>query len=211
LRSPAPTLAIPWLKKGDGSPSPFLLATRMCTNFPTSISTDRLTLRPYRSEDAPRVRALADDYDIAKMVASFPHPYPEGLAESWIGTHDTLRAARKGYPFAIEVDGEVVGSIGVEDTGNGDFELGYWLGRAYWNKGLATEAATAVLRFAFGWRALPYLRSRFITENRASARVLDKAGFLATGRERLFHKVRNRDVELTNVILTRDAWASNRV
>ena len=55
--------------------------------------------------DAPRVHTLADNYEIAKMVGSFPHPYPDGLAERWIGMHDNRRATGKGYPFAIERSG----------------------------------------------------------------------------------------------------------
>ncbi|MBY0509483.1 MAG: GNAT family N-acetyltransferase [Rhodospirillaceae bacterium] len=189
----------------------------MCTynTFAPNLVSERLTLRPYRPEDAPRVRALANDIDVARMVASIPYPYPEGLAEKWISMHPARHAANTGYPFAIEIDGQVAGSIGVESEAHGhgtnEFELGYWLGREYWGRGYASEAAHAAISFAFEVKGIPYVRARFLRDNRASARVLTKAGFLATGRYTTFHKVRACEVEVTATILTRDAWTSNRV
>ncbi len=141
------------------------------------------------------------------MCATIPHPYPEGAAEEWIAQHDSWRARGVAYPFAVEIAGELAGSIGVGDDGSGEFDLGYWLGRSYWNQGFASEGVRAVLAFAFGWRAVPYVRAGFITENAASGRVLAKAGFLATCRYRTFHKVRGQDVEVTRVILPRNAFA----
>ncbi len=149
---------------------------------------------------------LADDYDVAKMCATLPHPYTENDANTWIGTHDRARASRKGYPFAVEIDGALAGSIGLGASENGEFDLGYWLGRAYWGHGYASEAANAVLEFAFGWLALPYVRAGFITENTASGRVLEKAGFLATHRYRKFHDVRGAEVEITRLVLPRNAF-----
>jgi RimJ/RimL family protein N-acetyltransferase len=166
--------------------------------------TERLTLRPFRADGAPRVRALANDFEIARMVGTLPYPYPEGLAESWIATHPALHSAGTGYPFAVEIGGVLAGSIGVESGDRKDYELGYWLGRQYWARGFASEAAAAVMNFAFGRRALPYARARFISDNAASRRVLVKTGFLATGRSTVFHTIRACDVEMTEVILTRD-------
>jgi RimJ/RimL family protein N-acetyltransferase len=175
--------------------------------FDFTIKTERLLLRPFSQADAPRLRELAGEVAVARNCASIPHPYPEGAAEQWIGLHDERRASDRGYPFAIEAQGQLIGCIGIDDPGNGEFDLGYWLGRAFWNQGYATEAAHAVLRFAFGWRGLPYVRAGFITQNTGSRRVLDKMGFLATGRYRAFHQVRGGEVEITRVILPRNAFA----
>lgn len=170
------------------------------------LTTTRLVLRPFTIGDAPRVRALAGDYEVAKMCGAIPHPYPEGEAEAWIAKHDGWRTRGVAYPFAVEVSGELAGSIGVGHSGNGEFDLGYWLGRSYWNRGYATEGVRAVLAFAFDELGLAYVRARFITENRASGRVLGKVGFLATERQRKHHPVQDRDVELTHVVLPRDAF-----
>ncbi len=170
------------------------------------IQTERLILRPYQQSDAPQLRRLANDFDIAKMVASFPYPYPDGLAERWIGTHDDLRARDAGYPLAIEKNGELLGSIGIERCEGGDSELNYWLGKAAWGQGIGSEAARAVLAFAFDELKLSYVRARHIADNLASARVLAKMGFLGTGRNRDFHAVRQEQVEMIHVILLRDAF-----
>ena len=180
--------------------------------FDLNIKTDRLTLRPFRLVEAPRVRALADNVEIARMVASIPHPYPDGLAEKWIGMHSERRASGKGYPFAIALEGEVVGSIGIEDGGDGAFELGYWLGQDYWGRGFVSEAAAALVTFAFGWLSRSHLRARFISDNLASGRILARLGFTSAGPQQpIFHKVRGENVELTPLILTRDVWAAKQV
>ena len=81
------------------------------------LKTTRLSLRPFRREDGPRVRELAGVWSVAGMVGSIPHPYPEGLAESWIGLHDELRRSGRGYPFAATLNGELIGSFGIENGG----------------------------------------------------------------------------------------------
>jgi RimJ/RimL family protein N-acetyltransferase len=190
------------LKKGDGSPSPFLLATTMNP----ILQTERLILRPFSEQDAPRVRVLAGDFEVAKMCRTIPHPYPEGEAEAWIGNHAGWRQRGSAYPFAIELGGALVGSVGFGHAGDGEFDLGYWLGCAYWGRGYATEAVRAVLAFAFDEVGLAYVRARFITENRASGRVLGKVGFLATERQRKFHPVQGVEVELTHAVLPQNAF-----
>lgn len=171
-----------------------------------NIRTERLLIKPFQLSDAPSVRALAGDIAVARNCASIPHPYPDDLAERWIAKHEEHRASGKGYPFAIHAAGKLIGSVGLEDPGNGEFELGYWITPGEWNKGYATEAAQGVLRYAFGRRGLPFVRARFISDNFASARVLAKAGFLATGRYTTFHPHRGAEVEMIQAILPRDAW-----
>jgi RimJ/RimL family protein N-acetyltransferase len=190
------------LKKGDGSPSPFLLATTMNP----ILQTERLILRPYQLSDAPALQSRAGSLAIARMLARMPHPYPAGEAERWISTHDDRRAEGTGYPFAIEKDGDLVGTIAVERGDCGAFELGYWLTEPAWGQGLASEAVRGILAFAFDELGLAYVRALYTADNRASARVLTKAGFLSTGRSRTFHPVRQAEVEMVHVVLLRDAF-----
>ena len=171
-----------------------------------TITTERLILRPYQLSDAPRLRELADSYAVASKLARLPHPYPAGEAERWIGTHEALRASGTGYPFAIEHGGDLLGSIGLEQSETGEYELGYWLGEPYWNKGFGGEAAHGILAFGFGRLGLPYVRARYIADNHASARVLAKAGFLTTGRSRKLHIVLRTEVDMVHLVLVRDAF-----
>ena len=174
--------------------------------FDLTLKTERLTLRPYSMSDAPSLGVLANDVGVARMLTRMPHPYTESEAVRWIGTHEALHDSGKGYVFAIEIEGALAGSISVIAHDNREFALGYWLTGRHWGKGYATEASRAVLTFAFDTLALPYLRSAYISDNPASARVLGKVGFLATNRKRLFHIVRDEEVQLIEVVLPKNAF-----
>lgn len=111
----------------------------------------------------------------------FPHPYTAADAAAWV------RIAAVEVPqtsFAIEVDGEAAGGISLmphEDVERVSAEIGYWLGRAYWGRGIMSVAVGAATGYAFSTfgltrvYALPFLR------NTASARVLEKAGYTREG------------------------------
>ncbi len=174
----------------------------------TTIPTQRLILRPYRLSDAPALQIGANSLAVARNLGRMPHPYPEGEAERWIATHDDLRARGVGYPFAIERNGELLGTMSIAqyDTHDCDFEIGYWIAEPFWGQGFATEAARAVLTFAFDTLELPFVRARTIADNKDSARVLGKMGFLATERRRKLHPVRQEDVEMIHLILPHNAF-----
>jgi RimJ/RimL family protein N-acetyltransferase len=146
------------------------------------LSTARLTLRAPEPADAPRIAALANDFDVARMTARMPHPYTAWEAETFVAR---VRAAGSsdGRTFLIDIDDEgPAGLIGFfTEAGQRLPEVGYWLGRPYWGRGYATEAAEAALAWAeraWGARAI---RSGHFVDNEASGRVLCKAGFLYTG------------------------------
>lgn len=178
--------------------------------FALSITTERLTLRPYTLADAPRVRELANEWEIARMLSRMPHPYPEGEAERWIATHPERRAGGKGVVFAIEIDGACAGSIGLERDRTEDLELGYWIGLPYWNRGYVTEAARAVVEFGFEWLNAPKIVSGHLPENLASGRVLQKVGFRPCGEHRIASRAQRCEVTCTSMELTRDAWLAAR-
>ena len=144
------------------------------------IETDRLALRTPRPDDALRLARLADDFDIARMT-SLPHPYGLAEAEDFLA-RTAIQDLSRDVNFAIEMaDQGLVGVIGLHPRGPLGPEIGYWIGRPYWGRGLATEAARAVLAWArdvWGRRAVV---SGHFADNPASGRVLEKAGFLYTG------------------------------
>jgi RimJ/RimL family protein N-acetyltransferase len=107
----------------------------------------------------------------------FPHPYTEADARQWIKAAGAERPTRN---FAIEVDGGAGGGIGVHpmaDVHRRTAEVGYWLGRAFWNRGIATEALGALVDYAFSTFDLVRLEAVVYEWNPASTRVLEKAGF----------------------------------
>ena len=66
-----------------------------------TIETDRLILRPFSLADAPCVQVLAADRDIASTTLNVPHPYEDGIAEQWIGTHQQRYEQGDIVTFAI--------------------------------------------------------------------------------------------------------------
>ena len=151
-----------------------------------TLLTERLVLRPFRSEDAPVVRDLAGAREVAANTLTIPHPYPEGEAERWIAGHASAFQAGDLVIFAIttEVDG-LTGAVGLMlDDGSGIAELGYWVGVPYWGRGYATEAATAVIEYGFRDLALQRIWARAFARNPASSRVLEKIGMVHEGTQR---------------------------
>ncbi|QUD86555.1 GNAT family N-acetyltransferase [Phenylobacterium montanum] len=145
------------------------------------IETRRLALRAPAFSDAPRVAALANDLGVARMTTRIPHPYSRGEAEGFLARMAALDYRREAV-FAIEhEDDGVVGLIGMHPTGQFGPEIGYWLGRPWWGRGFATEAALALLSWIKQEKRARAVISGHFIDNPASGRVLQKAGFLYTG------------------------------
>lgn len=148
------------------------------------IETRRLALRAPRPEDAPRLVALANDPDIARMTLRMPSPYSVAHAEEFLA-NVAAQDPRKGSTFLIEHEDQgPVGVIGLFNDADPVPETGYWIGRPYWGRGYATEALQGALSWARSrWRKRALVAGHFV-DNPASGRVLEKAGFLYTGEVR---------------------------
>jgi RimJ/RimL family protein N-acetyltransferase len=110
------------------------------------------------------VQRLAGDRAVASTALNIPHPYPDGLAESWIATHRPAWEVGDRATFAITTrDDELRGCIALKPTQrHRRGELGYRIGREYWGQGFATEAARAVVDFAFGVLALNRVQASYL-------------------------------------------------
>lgn len=151
------------------------------------IETRRLRLRAPEGRDLPRVAELAADYDIARMTLRMPHPFTSEDARAFL-ERSVGQDRRRDNTFVIELEDEgAVGVMGFFHDADPYPEMGYWIGRPYWGRGLATEAAEGALRWASkSWRRRAVAAGHF-TDNPASGRVLEKAGFLYTGEVRRQH------------------------
>lgn len=151
------------------------------------LETERLVLRGFSLADAPAVKRLAGAREVAAGTLLIPHPYPAGAAEQWISGHPASWQAGDSATLAIErrEDGALVGaiSLGLEpDHDRG--EIGYWVGTPYWGQGYCTEAARALLQFAFETLGLNRIHAYHFSNNSASGRVLQKVGMKHEGRRR---------------------------
>ncbi len=146
------------------------------------ISLDTCVIRSFRLEDAASLARYANNHRIWRNLRdSFPHPYSLDDAHQYISriNDQSLETV-----FAIEVDSQAVGSIGVrvkEDVERVTGELGYWLGEPFWGRGLMTDVVRAYTEFALRKFALRRLEAGVYAWNPASARVLEKSGYTLEG------------------------------
>ena len=146
--------------------------------------TDKCYCRPYLESDAEASAVLADDPGIARwMRDAFPQPYTVEDSRRWIAT---ALAEEPMHNFAVvALDGTLVGGIGLKARGDIERrtkELGYWLGRPHWGRGIASAAARGMARWAFAaFPDLLRLEAYASANNGPSNAVLAKAGFVREG------------------------------
>ena len=164
-------------------------------------------IRDWRQSDAAPLARHANNRRVwANLRDRFPSPYTLDDAETW------LRHCARIVPvtdFAIEVDGEVAGGIGVvlcSDVERVGAEMGYWLGESIWGRGVMSAAVQVFAPWALDRFNLARLHANVFAFNAASARVLEKAGFVLEGRLR--HSAFKNGVLIDQLLYarTRDDW-----
>jgi 8-oxo-dGTP diphosphatase len=149
------------------------------------LDTGRLILRPYAQDDAPAVAALLNDPVMADFLMVIPHPFTDFDARTLVKAAWRRLTTGRGFDLLVVAKdgGAPVGSagIGLHDEGTRG-ELGFWIGRAHWGQGYATEATARMVAFARDALAVPRITATATVDNAASRRVLGKLGFAETGR-----------------------------
>jgi 8-oxo-dGTP diphosphatase len=165
----------------------------LCATLPSG---DALCLRRVTPADAPAVAALLNEWDVVRYTSdAIPWPYTPAHAEAYV---TGFAASRQHEVWAICVGGgaddqqQLAGVVGLHSVrpahdGGGAADaatavLGYWVGRPFWRRGIATAAVRLAL--AWGWAHLPALQAVtavVAAPNVASSAVLLRAGFAATG------------------------------
>ncbi len=180
--------------------------------FQPTLTTERLIIRPFTMDDAVEVQRLAGDKDVASTTLNIPHPYEDGIAEAWIETHQAKYEKAEAATFAVtsRESGQLIGAIGLVMKEHERGEMGYWIGKPYWNLGYATEAAKAILEFGFSEMHFNKITASHIGRNPASGRVMQKASMSYEGCSRQhvkkwgqfedlnFYSILREDYELAN-------------
>lgn len=139
-------------------------------------------LRPWQMEDAPSLAKYANNRKIwINLRDGFPHPYTLQDAEAFISR---AFESRSGPLLAIATQQEVIGSIGLmigKDVHRHTAEMGYWLAEPFWGKGIMTRAVKRMTALGIHNLKLFRIFAEPYATNRASARVLEKAGFIREG------------------------------
>jgi [ribosomal protein S5]-alanine N-acetyltransferase len=151
--------------------------------LPLVIESPRVRLRPPRDSDADEFFPLVSDPELTTYITWAAHTDIEQTRE-WLRGRSDPRASGTEMVWTIEHAGAPVGCIGlhritwtVHAVRYDRAELGYWIGRPFWGKGLMTEAATLATRWAFETLGLHKIRVMCFEKNLASRRVIEKVGY----------------------------------
>ena len=153
--------------------------------MPRTIETKRLLFRPWTVNDAEELFALAQDPDVGPRAGWPPHQSVEESREVISSVFDSDHV----WALVEKASGRIVGCMGYythEESNIGiaeeEAEVGYWIGRSYWNQGLCTEALRAMVDYCFNTVGHLTLWADYFVDNPASRRVMEKCGFRDTGR-----------------------------
>ena len=158
-------------------------------------------------EDAGALFAHAKNPNVGPHAGWKPHETPE---ES-LKIIETLFMPNNTWALSLKENGEIIGSIGLEPDkrrpGVNSKELGYWLAEPYWGRGLMTEAANAVIDFAFKKLPLELLAVCTGPKNDRSKRIIEKCGFIYEGTERKSYRTYNGEIRDSKCYsLLREEW-----
>lgn len=151
--------------------------------FP-EIQTSRLILGKVSYHDIPKISEYAGNKKIAEMTLNIPHPYNENDAIFWINSINQGFDNQTQYSFGIRIktSNEFIGGMGLKVNNRFNrAELGYWIAEPFWNKGYATEALKAILKFGFEVLHLNKIYATHLLENPASGKVMIKNGMIKEG------------------------------
>ncbi|TDH19746.1 N-acetyltransferase [Segetibacter sp. 3557_3] len=161
---------------------------------------DEVTIRKWRKEDAAALAVVANNKKIWLNVRDrFPYPYSITNAVEWIAFALKYSPAQN---LAITYKGHVAGSVGVlvkEDVYRKSIEIGYFIGEAYWGKGVATKAVQLLLEYISVHFQVIRIYAEVFEHNRASMRVLEKNGFT-------LESIRKKSVVKNQVLMDDYVW-----
>lgn len=150
------------------------------------METDRIILRPWRESDADTLFQWASDPEVGPKAGWPPH----GSVEESLEVIRTIFSAEGMWAVEWKETGEPIGSVGYLPASNSNLEIpddqcevGYWIARPFWGRGICTEALRLVVDHCFREKGFSVLWGDYFPENPASGRVMEKCGFEDTGRE----------------------------
>jgi [ribosomal protein S5]-alanine N-acetyltransferase len=140
------------------------------------LRTTRLLLRAFRVSDVEDAHAYRDDLEFARFLRHVPQPFTRAHAEAFVRLNMT-EPWETMPTFAVVLEGRLIGTVNLAiDPDNHTAMLGYAIARVQWGKGLAVEAATAVIAWAFATHNLSEIWASTDVVHHRSRRVMEKLG-----------------------------------
>ena len=174
------------------------------------LKTERLILRRWEESDAENLFKLASNPDVGPIAGWPPH---QSVEES-LNVIRNVFCAKEAYAICLKEDGKAIGAIELKLNGHTDMterddecELGYWLGKPFWGRGIMPEAAREILRHAFEDCGMQKVWCGYYEGNTKSKRVQEKCGFKFMWKSvaidvPLMHETRDGYVSM----LTKEDW-----
>ncbi len=154
-------------------------------NFPT-LYTERLILnQPKKSDIEDLIFLLNETSEFYENTITFPYPYKKENAEFWIKMSENGFENKDHYVFAIrdKENLKIIGGIGLHGISiHQKAEIGYWIAKDFWNKGITTEALKEIIHFGFKSLKLNKLYASHYPHNPASGKVMEKCGMIYEAR-----------------------------
>lgn len=169
--------------------------------FEPVLATPRLVLRPYRLGDRDGMIEMLGDFAVSSRLAMVPHPYGPSDADRFLAAKLAPDAEADHFGLAIECEGRFCGGISLRSLSRLPM-LGYWLGQAWWGRGLMTEAVGAVLEHAFGPLGFQRIGSGVFEGNEASLAIQRRFGFAILGTSEVFSVALGRTTRHIDTLLT---------
>lgn len=145
-----------------------------------TLQSKRVVLRICKVEDLLTFHQLINDLELARMTLSIPHPINKKTAKHWLDhrIHSTKTGKEFHWAITRKSTDQFIGTIGLYsiDSIKQQAELGFWIGRAYWNKGYCSEAIELVMNYAFQTLDLKRVIARHIKSNHISSKLLRNVG-----------------------------------
>jgi [ribosomal protein S5]-alanine N-acetyltransferase len=147
---------------------------------------ERVSLSEVLPADKPALVEHLNDKEIYERTLRIPYPYTAADADAWL-SRLTEKKREQGQPMDWAIRNEaglLIGCLGFDGVELGKShraEIGYWLAKPYWGQGLMTAIVNRMCRFAFEEWGLLKLQAHVFPPNTASARVLQKCGFVQEG------------------------------
>ncbi|MCQ2119824.1 MAG: GNAT family N-acetyltransferase [Bacteroidales bacterium] len=153
-----------------------------------TIETKRLILRPWLESDAEALFKYASDPDVGPRAGWPPHKSVEESLEiikNVFSSEGMWAVELKGTSEAIGCVGYLPASFSNLDIAEDQCEVGYWIAKPFWGRGICTEALRAVVEYCFNVKGFSVLWGDYFPENPASGKVMEKCGFVDTGKEQI--------------------------
>ncbi len=169
-----------------------------------TLKTRRLRLRRPVRDDAERLAELLNNYNVAANLAQVSLPYTPVDTNLWLPKKIAATEPDE-TGFVIEHKTDIVGMVSFRRDGT-ETILGYWLGEPYWGQGIMSEAVTAALKWYFSRSKTNMVTSGVFHFNLASLAILQKLGFIETGRSEVHCLARKAYIAHIDTQLTSQAF-----